>query len=65
MCNNLIAVGVKKLELENFGGRMESLTGKTGKSGRGQVFGKKTNSAFDVVRFMWQRDNLWLVGSKG
>lgn len=51
--NTLIAVGVKEPELENSGGRMGSLIGKTEKSERGKVFGKKTSSAFDVVGVMW------------
>lgn len=62
--NNLIAVVVKELELENFGGRMGSLTGETGKSWREKVFGRKTRSAFDVVSLMWQRDNPWVVHSR-
>lgn len=52
-CNTLIAVGVKEPELEDFGGRMGNLIGKTEKSGRGKVFGRKTSSAFDVVGVMW------------
>ena len=66
-CTSLIAEGVEEPGLEDFRAGWEAKSeklGNVGVGGGGKVFGRKISSAFDVVRVIWQGDNLWVVNSR-
>lgn len=58
--NRCVNQGARAGELWGQDGKFK----KTGKFGRGKVFGRKTNLAFDSVSLMWQGDNPCIINSR-